>query len=325
MDEMDLRAYRAAREGSAFYIPPGSGVLELTGEDRRAFLQRQTSNDIALLLPERALLTVLTSPTARILDVFYLLEEPQGIAILPMPGRSEWTMQYLRSRIFFMDKVSLTDRSPDWLQLDLLGSRASDTLIRFGVPAIPATDQLIQLELGSNRLKIWALQPIYGAGFRILLPSAAAGELVESLVASGADQISEREFQVLRVEAGYPGPGSELSEEYTPYEAGLSGAVSGGKGCYTGQEILARQATYDKVTQSLRGVRLGGPAGSGPRLWTADERPAGVLTSYAMSPAFGPIGLAVIRRPHDREGTVLQVGEKPASGVNGEVARLPFT
>jgi folate-binding protein YgfZ len=324
MIDMDQRAYQAAREGSAFYILPGSGILELSGEDRRAFLQRQTSNDIALLSPERALLTVLTSPTARILDVFHLLEAPESIDILPMPGRSEWTMQYLRGRIFFMDKVSLADRSSDWLQLDLLGPGASAVLARLGLPAIPEIERVVQLEIGSYQLKIWALEPTFGAGFRILSPAGAAAELTESLVSSGAMQISEDEFQVLRIEAGNPGPGSELSQEYTPYEAGLSGAVSDDKGCYTGQEILARQATYDKITQSLRGLRLGGPASTGSRLWTGDERPAGVLTSYALSPAFGPIGLAVIRRPHDQEGNVLQVGEKPASGVSGKVVRLPF-
>jgi len=157
------------------------------------------------------------------------------------------------------------------------------------------------------------------------LPGEAAAGLTESLVSSGAAQISEREFQVLRVEAGYPGPGSELSQDYSPYEAGLSGAVSGAKGCYTGQEILARQTTYDKITQSLRGLRLSEPASTGSRLWTGDERPAGVLTSFALSPALGSIGLAVIRRPHDQEGTVLQVGEEPTSRVVGEVVHLPFT
>lgn len=324
MEDIDLRAYHAAREGLAFYFPPGSRIFELSGEDRRSFLQRQTSNNIALLSPESALLTVLTSPTARILDVFYLLEGPQDIQILPMPGRGEWTLKYLRSRIFFMDKVSLADRSPDWFQLDLFGPGIGAVLTGLGLHAIPGTNHVSLQEFGSYRLKIWGQESTYGAGLRILSPKGAANELKEYLTSSGAVQISEREFQILRVEAGNPGPGRELSEEYTPYEAGLSVAVSDDKGCYTGQEILARQATYDKITQSLRGLRLDGSASNGWRLWTVDNRPVGVLTSYALSPAFGPIGLAVIRRPHDQEGTELIVGEKPTLGVKGEVVRLPF-
>jgi folate-binding protein YgfZ len=102
----------------------------------------------------------------------------------------------------------------------------------------------------------------------------------------------------MRVEAGLPAAGAELSEDYTPLEAGLAAAISSTKGCYTGQEVLARQITYDKVTQHLCGLRLTRRAQPGGRVWAPDGSPVGRVTSAATSPRFGEIALAVVKRPH---------------------------
>ena len=128
------------------------------------------------------------------------------------------------------------------------------------------------------------------------------------LAGAGVEQLSPESHHILRVEAGLPAAGAELTEEFTPLEAGLEYAVSGAKGCYTGQEVLARQTTYDKVTQHLVRLRLEAPAGAGERLWAGDKV-VGVITSAAVSPRFGPVALGVVKRPHHEPGSELTAGE----------------
>jgi tRNA-modifying protein YgfZ len=131
-------------------------------------------------------------------------------------------------------------------------------------------------------------------------------------------ELSDAEYEILRLEAGLPAAGHELTEEYTPLETGLEQLVSTSKGCYTGQEVLARQVNYDKVTRHLAGLRLKAevPAGSSV---TSEGKPAGIITSIAISPRLGPIALAVLRRPYHEPGTAVSVGE-----IKGTVEALPF-
>src|SRR3972149_5633882 len=103
---MEPDNYHQAKIVAAFFPIEQAGFIQVTGPDRAAFLQRQTTNNIPSLTPSSSLYTVLTSPTARILDVLIVFNEPTGetLALLPLPGRAARSVQHLRSRIFFMDK-----------------------------------------------------------------------------------------------------------------------------------------------------------------------------------------------------------------------------
>ena len=98
------------------------------------------------------------------------------------------------------------------------------------------------------------------------------------MVDSGAPALDSETYHVLRVESGVPHVGHELIQDYTPLEIGLNSAVSNEKGCYTGQEVLARQITYDKVTQKLCGIKFESEIEPGTRIWVG-ERTVGILTS----------------------------------------------
>ena len=325
MNPANLSSYEAAHQAAAFYPLSGSGCLRISGEHRSDFLQRQSTQDIHLLAADRALLSVLTSPTARILDVFYLVYEPEAILALTLPGKAAETANFLKKRIFFMDRVAVEDISSSLVQIDILGPQAAEILQRWAGGPAPDVNQVTLCQPGGIQVQLIGMERSFGLGWRLLAPAEANAALQAGLLQAGASQLRDEEYHVTRVEAGLPALPGELSEDYTPLETGLQAAISDHKGCYTGQEILARQITYDKVTQSLCGLKMEAAAQPGERLW-ADGRAVGTVTSMAQSPRFGAIALGIIKRPHDQVGTKLAIGdrEQDTQSRGAQVARLPF-
>lgn len=316
--------YQAALEGSACYVIPQPGCLALGGRDRNDFLQRQTTNDIRLLNENSAISTVLTSPNARILDVLYILPgSDETILALTLPGQGSQTAAYFGKRIFFMDQVTVEDVSQAFTQIDLLGPCRAEIINQLGFTEQPQPDEILQIELEgqpvyllNNAIPIWL-------GWRILFPSALEKTIVTILQESSLQRLTPETYQLLHLETGIPQVLSELNEDFTPLETGLAGAISESKGCYTGQEIIARQVNYDKITQRLCGIRLSDWPPAGNSVWVED-RLVGKVTSVGISPRFGPIGLAMIRRPYFEPATHVRVGEHPVQSLPASVCRLPF-
>ena len=216
-----------------------------------------------------------------------------------------------------------------YFQVDLLGPRAGEIVEQISGHAPPETGRVvtarIEEEDRQHAVRILAMNPRYRLGYRFLAPREAARLLEEKFIKAGAERLDPASYLTLRIEAGIPEAGYELVDEYTPLEVGLQFAVSETKGCYTGQEVIARQITYDKVTQRLVGLRLRSDVDfSGEKVW-AGGRPAGTVTSAVVSPRFGPIALAVIKRPHHEPGTQLVVGAEPAGQTAATVESLPFS
>ena len=127
---------------------------------------------------------------------------------------------------------------------------------------------------------------------------------------------------MLRGEAGKPGPAAELTSDYTPLEVGYFEAISKSKGCYTGQEIIARQLTYDKVTRQLTGIKLKEYIEPGAVLKVADKS-IGTLTSVVHSPRFGIIGLCLVRKGFEHPGQELTVVNSH-NFISAEFSNFPF-
>lgn len=308
---------------TAFFQIPEGGLLRIEGEDRISFLQRQTTNDLSLLAPGAALLTVLITPAARILDALTVIEEEGALIVLTLPGYSESTARYLRSRIFFMDKVSVHNPDAELIQVDLFGGDAEVVLKSLGLSRVPQGNQAISAQWDGVGYRVLAKSAAVGLGYRLLVPSTQGKAFLEALEQAGVMRLQPEDYHVRRVEAGIPAPGSELSEAYTPLEVGLGSAVSHSKGCYTGQEVIARQTTYDKITQHLCGLKLERSVEAGERVW-GEDKAIGLVTSCVVSPRFGTIALAVLKRPYDQTGTELVVGEEASKGTRAHVVSLPF-
>ncbi|RIK38290.1 MAG: glycine cleavage system protein T [Chloroflexi bacterium] len=309
--------YTALSQGAAIQVRSSSGLLVLSDADRADFLQRMTTNDINRLRPGQSAVTVLTSPTARILFVFTVLCRTEELWLLPAPGEAAALARHLRGQIFFMDKVKVRDASAEWSQARLMGPQAEAALATLGFDLPAGAEGAWQEREGLLALR----QERYDLpGFVLLTPVDWLEAAIESLVHAGATPLANEEtYHVRRVELGRPAPGHELTGDYTPLEAGLAWACAENKGCYTGQEIIARQITYDKVTRNLVGLRAAEPLEPGATV-QAGGQTAGVVTSAAYSSTLGtPVALAILKRQHTALGLEVTV-----DGVTAEVVALPF-
>ena len=157
-------------------------------------------------------------------------------------------------------------------------------------------------------------------GLDLIVRAERSRELRELLVRSGAAEVTEAAAEILRVESGRPRFGHEMTSATIPQEAGIDErAVSFTKGCYIGQETVARLHYRGRPNRHLRGLRLDAPVEDGDPI-ALGEREVGAIGTAVLSPALGPIALAVVRREAE-PGSRVAVGE---GGVGGEVIELPF-
>ena len=316
-------SYWAGRTGAALRDEGDHARLWLGGEDRIAFLQRISTNDVRLVSGQGTV-TALISPTARIQAVLTVLAMPTGLLLLAGPGQGPAIFNTLRTQIFFNDKVALEGRGGALAQFNLLGPQAAGLLAQVAGPvddlplfgwrtlAVAGVDVTVQRHEGLD-----------SDSFTLLAPSPAALAVKTALLRAGAAPLDEDAYHVLRVEAGVPAPGLELTEQVNPLEAGLRRFCDDHKGCYTGQEIIARQITYDKVTTHLVGLLLDGMVAPEAKIM-AEGKQVGWVSSAVHSIALDrPIALAFVRRPHHEPGTqvTIQSGDRP---LGATVALLPF-
>jgi folate-binding protein YgfZ len=319
--------YQAAINGAAYYPMPDAGLIHLSGPDQRTFVQRQTTNNITLLTSGHAQITVLTSPVGRILDVLTVYPEigsdEETLAIIPLPGRTPSTVRFLKSRIFIMDKVTVSDASPSHNHYWLFGPQADSILEHLDLAPLPDVGTVRSTHLGGNPITLIGQHGPGSTNYRLLVAQTAALPLEHALDQAGAIRLTPDSFDLLRIEAGLPAGGAELREDYTPLEVGLAAIVAENKGCYTGQEVLARQVNYDKITRQLTGLRLEALVAPGSTVFHTGQS-VGAITSAAQSPRFGPVALAVVKRPFFEAGTILEAGEK-GQAIAARACTLPFS
>ncbi len=278
------------------------GYLRIGGDDRLEFLQRQTTNDLGLLTRDHPVVTVLTSPAGRILDVLWVMDEGnQTFGVVTLPGLVQRTADFLKSRIFFMDQVSVEAVSQEFIQVEVLTNGIQRLLQEIDVTPDSKELGIISHTLGKAPVRLLIHQEF---GCRLLAPHSQAEDILNTLNKKNWLALSPDEYEILRVERGIPAAGHELIEDYTPLEIGYQWAISDSKGCYTGQEVIARQVNFDKITRQLTGLIIQGSPQIGDTLYGRDNRqPVGRITSLAVSPRFGKIGLGVIKRPYHQPGS----------------------
>ncbi len=280
-----LAAYQATLEGTLVVRHSDPGVIELAGKDRLELLHRMSTADLLELAPFHVRQTVFTDPLGRTIDVVWVLTRDQDLVLLTNPGKEVQLRAWLRKHIFFQDQVSLVAAQPGWALWGVYGPTAVQALAGLHCPA-PSNDQIVAFQGGLA----WSVStPV--PGFRALIHPGVDLSGWEQL---GGGAAEAEAYEVHRVEAGLPEAGREILDDSIPLEVGLASAVSFSKGCYTGQEIIARMESRGKLAKRLAGITLPHSAQSGSTL-QQNGRTIGTLTSVVESPRFGWIGLAVVK------------------------------
>jgi aminomethyltransferase len=333
--------YHAALHGAALADEGNAGRVFMRGKDRAALLQRLSTNDIARLRPGQGARTVLTTPIGRIIDVLtvHMLEE--ALLIVSSPGQGGLVWAHLKKNTFFNDQVSLEAAGRSHSQLALYGPAAAALLEQLSGAALSELPlhHTATIDLAGVPVLVARREPIGGASFTLYQPAEQLDAVRDALVAAGAVPLDAGTFDVLRVERGYGAFGRELSQEYIPLETGLIDAVSFTKGCYVGQEIIARMESRGRLAKMLRGLKLikdegrttndgesdplafGRSSFVAPLKLEVGGKEAGDLTSVVVSPRFGPIGLAYVRSAHAAPGGSVGIA---GTDVRGEIVELPF-
>lgn len=317
---------KAARETAALCDRSGRGLLVARGNDRQTFLHAMLSQSVKDLAPGQGCRAELLDDRGHVVADFRVLVLADEIRLdCDTPGIAEKAFTAL-DKFIIMDDVQLADASGDSALLTLSGRTAGALLLRCGAGAMPsgAWSHAAWTVAGASALVV-AAKWTGGADFDVHLSADSRSAVRAALLAAGATEISPETFEALRIEAGVATQTGEL-DDVLALEANLAPeAVSFTKGCYLGQEVMARIDARGHVNRVLVGLTLDGesPAVRGAAL-RAGDKDVGRITSSALSPSLGkPIALAYLRREHSAPGTAITVrsesGERPAI-----VAALPF-
>ena len=307
--------FRAAQTGAVIVNRNVEGRVRVVGRDRLDLLQRMSTNELNSLPVGEARQTVLTTAVARIVDAPWVLNRGGEVLMLTGPGRATAVRRWLAGYIFFRDEIKLEDASAEFSQFALFGKEAASA-----AEAVMAGSGTLAHNHFIERDGVLVLRgrPLAGDGFHLVMPAAQFEPLWARAVASGAVAASEETYQLLRLAAGVPEAGHELTEDYIPLETDLWDAVSFTKGCYIGQEIIARMESRGKLARRLSGIVLDAPVAVGAEV-RAGESVVGTVTSAGVLPTIGPAALSVIKTGACEAGTEVTVGE-----VRGRVVALPF-
>lgn len=302
--------YEAMTEGAALVDRSESGKLSLTGTEAKAFLNGQVSNDVEALTPGTGCYAALLTHKGKMLaDVRVLEPIPTELLLLCERPALQALFDTIRRFNIGFD-CQLHKRTLERGLLSLIGPRAQE--LSGDVPATEHANAPATIA-GAQTLLVRT-----DAGVDVVCDSADTGRVRDALVAAGAVETDAEAAEIIRVEHGRPRYGVDLDDSVIPQEAGLNErAVSFTKGCYVGQETVARLHYRGKPNRHLRGLRLGDAVAPGTPLLLGD-REVGRLTSVARSPRLGPLGLALVRR-EAQPGDVLDAG-----GIAAEVVDLPF-
>jgi tRNA-modifying protein YgfZ len=304
--------YRALRE-EAGYLPRERAALKVRGPDGAEYLQGQLTNDIEALEPERGCYAALLDRKGHLQsDMRVLRLEDDEIWLDLETGPAPAALKHLRTYSIGRD-VEVEDASERWAITSLIGPRAGE-LAGFEGLAPEHAQRFRQWE------GIEVLAVATDVGLDLITKADSATDLAGLLEAAGAVEVSEPAAEVIRVESGRPRFGLDMGPESMPAEADITDrAVDFEKGCYIGQEPVARLHYRGKPNRRLRGLRLSAPAEHGETLHLGDKE-VGRIGTASLSPALGPIALAIVRR-EAAEGDQLAVGD---GGTTAEVVGLPF-
>ena len=306
--------YRAARETAGLVDLSERGVLEASGAQRQPFLQGMLSNEVAALRPGQGRRAALLTPKGAVQALLRVLVDETLVALETDSERFAPLQRTLEHhRVAAPVRFAIRET----VVIAVIGPHA-DAVVRAAGGALPPATAEAHLSgsLAGRPLRIVRASDLPRGGIALHVSPEHAPAVFAELGAAGARPIGREALDALRVEGLRPWYGSDVSEANLLHETGLvSECHSPTKGCYLGQEIVARlSARGGNVNKALRGLRLSASAQAGDAI-SEGTREVGRVTTAAVSPRLGPIALGYLQRSHFEAGTSVQVGGQAARVV----------
>lgn len=323
MSSIDLPAYRALTESAALLDLSDRGRLCLLGQDREKFLHGQVTNDVIRLRPGQGVYAALVTAKGRVESDLFIYKLPEELLLDFEPGLAAKISARLEKYIVAED-VQIVDVSSAYKLLSLQGpASAQMALAVSGVPEEPLAWTSAKLPEGELYL---ARNHRFGPpGFDLFVPADAADRLAGVLEQSGALRIAREAAEPVRIENAVPRFGVDMDEANLAPETGIQDrAISYTKGCYIGQEVIARIRTYGQVAKALRLIKLPTEAAPPPpktRLFS-ESKEVGAITSSAFSPKYSaPVALGYVRKEVNAIGAKLALADGTIAEIVAEPAR----
>lgn len=297
MNEASQKAYEHIRSGGLGYYKTPRGLIAVWGGEAVQFLDGIITNDVKTLGDGKQMLAAFPNAQGRLLAVVRVMRHGERFLIETEEAPREKVFQNLFRFTF----------AGDFFVEDLTDSHHFYEVFGLGAEPLLACGLLTRF---SSR----------GGSETCVLPAENAGKFEETANAASALKIDDELYEVLRIENGVPKFGVDMDETTIVPELGIDGLISYNKGCYIGQEIIARIHFRGHVAKQLTGLISKGPIEPGNELTSPEGKPAGRVTSVTYSPELEkPIALAYVRYEHLAAGTELLAGE-----TRVKVSDLPF-
>ena len=293
------------------------GCLKATGEDALDLLNRLSTNRVDHLEPGHWAPTVLTTDRGRIVDLLCVVQTGECVYLLTSPGQQQPVIEWL-DKYTIMEDLEVNDVSDSTAIIALTGD---GNVAALGLEAeepdyLPGRQYPAPTANVGGWDAIAVSRPLGELPCRLLIaPAEGATALVAALAETGAAIADDDAWETLRVQSGAPAYGAEMGEPYNPLEAGLIGAIDFTKGCYIGQEVIARLDSYHRVQKYMAVLRFseGSEATVGASL-AHEGRTAGEVTSLYRTPGGELRGLGYVRTAAAEPGQTLEL-QAPASGI----------
>ena len=294
--------------------------VRVSGADRRRFLNGYLTSEVAALEPGQGCYGFLTDAKGRVLADAIVAATEEDYRLLLPPNRREAVLAHLR-RFVLADRVELEPATGEDL-LGLVGPRAAAALRAAELPAPQADWSCAVFE--EQAIRVQRLGHRGSPAYAVVVEASQATEWAERLIEAGAVPAGWTALEALRVEAGRPRFGADFGDGNLPQETGLEDAVSYTKGCYLGQEVVARLHYRGRPQRGLAGLAIdtGRPPEPGAAL-RLKEQEVGTLGSAVASLRWPGriLGLAVVHRKAAEPGTKLEI----STGGGATVCPLPWT
>lgn len=311
----DAAAHTAARSGVALYDQSHWNWIEVTDEHRLDFLHNQSTNGFKLLKPGAVCDTTFLTSTARTLDLATALVLTDRVQLLVSPGMASNLIPFLDRFIFFADRVKLTDCSSAIATFCLIGPNSAAVLGSLGL-TVPESG-FVTVQISGATVQLIHGSGLALPGFRLAMAIEDAFPVWQTL-SQHSIPMGDHLYDRLRIQQGRPMPGFELTEDYNPLDAGLWDTISFNKGCYIGQETIARLDSRDAVKMNLWGLKLDRSVAIGTPVCVGEEKVGRITSVYELEDG-SAIGLAYVRTKAGGLGLEVEVESKKTTLMD-----LPF-